>query len=68
MRKILILIAFLAAAAMAAGQGGDYRLCTGVNTPAAPCAGASPYHNAGSDGLDIGANVAAVTALTNTAQ
>ncbi len=42
------------------GNGGDYRLCTGVNTPAAPCAGASAYHNAGSDGKDIGADAATV--------
>lgn len=46
------------------GSGGDYRLCTGVNAPAAPCAGASPYHNAGTDGKDIGADIVTVTTLT----
>ena len=50
------------------GIGGDYRLCTGVGTPAAPCTGASLYHNAGSDGLDIGvSNVPLVTLLTGSA-
>lgn len=46
------------------GSGGDYRLCTGVNLPAAPCAGASAYHNAASDGKDIGADVATVNSIT----
>jgi hypothetical protein len=44
------------------GNAGDYRLCTGVNTPASPCPGASLLHNAASDGTDVGANVSAVLA------
>lgn len=39
------------------GNQGDYRLCTGVATPGAACAGASLYHNAAHDGTDIGPNV-----------
>ncbi len=46
------------------GVGGDYRLCTGVNLPASPCARASAFHNAGSDGKDIGADIATFNAKT----
>lgn len=46
------------------GSGGDYRLCTGVNAPAAPCPGASILHNAASDSIDVGANVSNVLAAT----
>jgi hypothetical protein len=42
-------------------QAGDYRLC-GSNTP--PCSGPSPYKNAGTDGKDLGADIAAVNAAT----
>jgi len=42
------------------GVGGDYRLCTGAGTPSSKCLTASPYHNAASDGADIGANVSLV--------
>lgn len=42
------------------GVGGDYRLCTGAGQPSSTCAAGSPYHNAASDGKDIGANVTLV--------
>ena len=48
------------------GNGGDYRLCKGLNNPAAPCTTASVFAqgqtNQSSDGLDNFANVAAVNA------
>lgn len=46
------------------GINGDYRLCTGTNLPASPCSGASPLHNAASDGTDVGANIPAVISAT----
>jgi hypothetical protein len=46
----------------AGAVGGDYRLCRGAGVPAASCAGASPYINAGTDGKDIGADVAGISA------
>jgi hypothetical protein len=39
------------------GVGGDYRLCTGAGTPSSSCLTGSAYHNAASDGKDIGADV-----------
>jgi hypothetical protein len=46
------------------GVGGDYRLCTGVGIPDPACTGASVYHNAATDGADIGpANVPLTMAL-----
>lgn len=45
------------------GNMGNYQLCTGVNLPAAGCSGSSSYHNAGSDGKDIGADVVTLTPL-----
>lgn len=45
------------------GNGGDYRLCSGVASPVLSCVGFSPYLNAATDGLNIGANVAAVLPL-----
>jgi hypothetical protein len=37
---------------------GDYRLCQGAGNPVASCPGASPYASSGSDGKDIGADIA----------
>lgn len=45
------------------GAGGDYRLCSAVATPALSCLGASFYHNAASDGLDLGANLTTLNPL-----
>ena len=45
-------------------EGGDLRLCKGLNNPAAPCAGASAYATAGSDGLPLGANITLVNQYT----
>ena len=36
--------------------GGDYRLCTGVNLPASPCAGASTYIAGGANGCQVNAD------------
>ena len=58
----------VAFATYANGSGGDYRLCAASGIPAPACTGASPYHNAASDGKDIGADVATVTTLTNFAK
>lgn len=46
------------------GSGGDYRLCSGVGTPDPSCTGASAFHNAGSDGKDVGADVNMVNLMT----
>lgn len=46
------------------GKGGDYRLCQGKNQPS-PCKEASPYHHAGTDGKDLGADIDAIEAATN---
>jgi hypothetical protein len=52
------------------GNGGDYRLCTGVNLPAAPCAGASIFTagqaNQASDGKDLGADIVGINAVEST--
>jgi len=42
------------------GLNGDYRLCTGPGVPAASCTAASPYHNAGTNGKDLGADISKV--------
>ena len=52
------------AASASAVEGGDLRLCKGLNNPAAPCAGASAYATAGSDGLPLGANITLVNQYT----
>jgi len=53
------------------GVGGDYRLCTGLNLPAAPCAGASSYAAGQANGCtdlvtgaarDCGADIAGLNA------
>jgi putative Ig domain-containing protein len=46
------------------GNGGDYRLCTGVGTPDPSCMGASPFHNAATDGKDVGADMNAINSAT----
>jgi len=43
---------------------GDYRLCTGVGTPGGACKAASPYHNAATDGKDIGADITTMLSMT----
>jgi hypothetical protein len=52
------------------GKGGDYRLCTGVNLPAAPCAGVSSFAagqaNQASDGRDLGADIVGINAVQST--
>jgi hypothetical protein len=51
------------AAVMFANQAaGDYRLCQGASNPVGSCPGASPYANSGSDGKDIGADIAGLNA------
>jgi hypothetical protein len=44
------------------GKGGDYRLCTEKKTD--NCKTASPFRKAGSDGKDLGADIAAIQAAT----
>jgi len=46
------------------GNGGDYRLCRGIDDPAPPCSGASAYINRASDGRDIGADINAIKRAT----
>jgi hypothetical protein len=46
------------------GVGGDYRLCRGPGNPSTRCTAASPFARAGTDGKDIGANVASVMNYT----
>ncbi len=49
------------------GNGGDYRLCKGVNTPAITCAGPSLFAagqaNQASDGTDLGADITGINAV-----
>jgi len=49
------------------GNGGDYRLCTGLGTPATGCPAASPFAaghaNQASDGTDLGADIVGINVV-----